>query len=54
MIPPSYCDYNMYLKNNRASSTTPPCSEGIQWYVTQKHIHASHDANRRNGCVSSS
>jgi len=23
------------------SLTTPPCSEGVKWYVAKKHIHAS-------------
>jgi len=25
------------------SLTTPPCSEGVKWYVAQKHIQASHE-----------
>ena len=25
------------------SLTTPPCSEGVKWYVAQKHIHASEE-----------
>ncbi len=26
----------------KGSLTTPPCSEGVKWYVAKKHIHASH------------
>ena len=25
------------------SLTTPPCSEGVKWYVAQQHIHASEE-----------
>lgn len=25
------------------SLTTPPCSEGVEWYVAQQHIHASEE-----------